>query len=115
MRRGSVSERQIRCNKPNCACKDDPGARHGPYFSLTRAVDGVTRTRLLTEAQAEVARRQIEAGREFRDATELYWQACEGAADEELEGLVEGSAGRAEKKGSRRASRPRSSPKSKRS
>lgn len=115
MRRGSLTERTVRCSKPNCACKDDPKARHGPYFSLTRVVGGVTRTRLLTAAQAEIARRQIEAGREFRDATQVYWQACEQAADAELETLAAGSAGRAEKGGSKRTSRASSSRSSKRS
>ena len=114
MRRGSLTERHMRCSKPNCACREDPKARHGPYLSLTRAVGGVTCTRLLTPAQAEVARRQIEAGREFRDATEVYWQACERAADAELEALVQGSTDGAEKRGSKRTSRPRSSKKSKR-
>jgi len=36
MRRGSLSERAIRCGKPGCACAEDPKSRHGPYFSLTR-------------------------------------------------------------------------------
>ena len=113
MRRGSLTERRVRCSKPNCACKEDPRARHGPYFSLTRAVAGVTRTRLLTPGQAEVARRQIEAGREFRDATEVYWQSCEQAADAELEALLQSSPDGAEKKGSVRRSKRRSAKKSK--
>lgn len=113
MRRGSLTERHVRCSKPNCACKESPEARHGPYYSLTRTVDGRTRTRLLTAAQAEVARRQIEAGREFRDATEVHWQSCERVADAELEAIVQGSAAGAEKGGSRRISRPRSSRRSK--
>lgn len=115
MRRGSLTVRKVRCSKPNCACKQDPDARHGPYFSLTRAAEGVTQTRLLTPAQAEVARRQIATGREFRDATEVYWQACERAADAVLEALAPGSAEAAEKGGSKRPSRRKSSPKSKRS
>lgn len=113
MRRGSLTERRVRCSKPNCACQKDPEARHGPYHSLTRTVDGRTRTRLLTAAQAEVARRQIEAGREFRDATEVHWQSCERVADAELEALVQGSPAGAEKKGSRRTSGLRSSRSSK--
>lgn len=113
MRRGSLTERRVRCSKPNCACSDDPTARHGPYFSLTRVVDGVTRTRLLTAGQAELARRQIEAGREFRDATELYWKACEQAADAELETLRQGSADGVEKRGSARSSKRKSARKSK--
>lgn len=113
MRRGSLTERRVRCSKPNCACKQDPEARHGPYFSLTRVVAGVTRTRLLTAAQAEVARRQIENGREFRDAAEIYWQACERAADAELEALLQDPANGPEKKGSVRRSKRRSDKKSK--
>src|SRR5450759_2257349 len=35
MRRGSVSERLIKCGKAGCACARDPKARHGPYQSLT--------------------------------------------------------------------------------
>src|SRR5262245_45123326 len=87
MRRGSLTERWVRCSKPSCACKENPEARHGPYYSLTRVLDGVTRTRLVSADQAEVVRRQIAAGREFRDATEVYWQACERAADAELDAV----------------------------
>ena len=115
MRRGSITERRICCSKPGCACKEDPDARHGPYFSLTRAVHGVTQTRLLTAAQAEVVRHQIEAGREFRDAAEVYWQACEREADEQLAAVVKEAADGAEKKGSRRHLPSRSGPRSKRS
>ncbi len=43
MRRGSVSERYVKCSKPGCRCVTNPKARHGPYFSLTRGVGGRTR------------------------------------------------------------------------
>ncbi len=36
MRRGSVSERSMKCGRKDCRCQDDPQARHGPYYSLTR-------------------------------------------------------------------------------
>jgi hypothetical protein len=114
MRRGSLTERWVRCSKPSCACKENPEARHGPYYSLTRVVDGVTRTRLVTADQATVVRRQIEVGREFRDAAEVYWQACEQAADAELEAVAKDSAAEAEKGGSGKRSRRRSSPRSRR-
>src|SRR5271168_5000501 len=77
MRRGSMSERTIKCSKPGCACAQDPEARHGPYFSLTHAVDGKTRSRFLTAEQAVIAERQIDAGREFRAKVGAYWEACE--------------------------------------
>ena len=84
MRRGSLTERTVQCWRPGCPCQDHPEARHGPYFSLTRAVGGKTQTRLIPAAKVETVRRQIETGRQFRDATELYWAACERLADAEL-------------------------------
>jgi hypothetical protein len=112
MRRGSLSERRIKCSKPDCACADDPKARHGPYFSLTRAVEGKTRSRFLTAEQAALAGQQIEAGREFRRKLEAYWEGCEDWADRELEGSATASAQEAEKGGSKRTSKTRSSRKS---
>ena len=113
MRRGSLSERTIKCSKPGCACAHDPKARHGPYFSLTRSVGGKTRSRFLTRGQDALARRQIETGHEFRSQVEAYWEDCEVWADRELEGAVTASAEGAEKKGFPRASRTKSSKKSK--
>jgi hypothetical protein len=55
MRRGSVSERSLKCGKADCACARDPNARHGPYQSLTQAVGGKTRSRSLTPEQTAVA------------------------------------------------------------
>jgi hypothetical protein len=60
MRRGSLSERTVKCGKPGCRCGEDPDARHGPYFSLTRAVKGKTRSRFLISEQAALVRQQIE-------------------------------------------------------
>jgi hypothetical protein len=114
MRRGSLSERRMKCNKPGCPCVDNPDARHGPYFSLTRAVEGRTRSRLLTTDQARLVREQVEAGKRFRRRVDTYWDACEKWADAELEGARATSQGVAEKGGSKKPSRRRSSRKSKR-
>ncbi len=113
MRRGSLSERTIKCSKAGCRCAEDPKARHGPYFSLTRAVEGKTHSRFLTPEQAAVARQQIETGHEFRTKLEVYWQGCEDWADRELEGSPTASAGEAEKGGFKRTSKTRSSGRSK--
>ncbi len=112
MRRGSLSERTIKCSKPGCACAQDPKARHGPYFSLTRAVGGKTHSRFLTAEQAERARQQIDNGREFREHVDAYWEACEEWADQQL-AAVSASSGEAQKGGSKRNSRRRSPRKSK--
>jgi hypothetical protein len=112
MRRGSLSERTIKCSKPGCACARDPKARHGPYFSLTRAIDGKTHSRFLTEEQAALARQQIETGQEFRTKVEAYWEDCEIWADRELEGSATTSSREAEKKGFKRTSKTKSARKS---
>lgn len=115
MRRGSVSERTIRCGKPGCACADDPKARHGPYHSLTQAVGGKTRSRFLTAEQAAIAQRQVAAGRAFRRNIEDYWEVCEQWADAQLELAPTATSQEAEKKGSKRTSKTTSLRKSKHS
>ena len=84
MRRGSIIERRMRCGRPTCPCQQDLQARHGPYFALSWAVGGKTRTRYLAAEQVGLLRRQIEAGRQFREYVEAYWAACERWADEQL-------------------------------
>ncbi len=113
MRRGTVNERRMKCGQANCACQRDPKARHGPYYMLTQTWGGKTRSRYVSSDQLPVLRRQIEAGREFRQRVEAYWEACEPWADAELEQTQAAEA--AEKKGSRRASGKRSAKNSKRS
>ncbi len=112
MRRGSLGERFLKCGKSNCKCASSEEARHGPYFSLTRAVGGRTQSRRLTAQQAERVSQQIAVGRKFRQHLEAYWQACEQWADAELTDPEFESANAEKKKGSRRSSRPRSQQKS---
>ena len=57
MRRGSLSERFVKCGKSTCPCAQDPKARHGPYFSLTHAVKRRTQSRFLSPPEAAVVRR----------------------------------------------------------
>jgi hypothetical protein len=114
MRRGSLSERMIKCSKPGCACARDPKARHGPYHSLTHAVEGKTRSRFLTAEQLPVALQQIHAGRKFRAHVDAYWEACEAWADAQLADVASSSE-EDEKKGSKLTFGTKSSRKSKRS
>ncbi len=115
MRRGSVSERFMKCGQKECRCQHDPQARHGPYFSLTRAEGGKTRSRYLSAEQAALARQQVEAGQEFRKQVERYWQACEQWGDSQLEASAVASQEAPKKGASKRRLQSRSSPKSKRS
>jgi hypothetical protein len=112
MRRGSLSERTIKCSKPGCACAQDPKARHGPYYSLTHAVGGKTRSRYLTAEQADLVREQIDAGHEFRGHVDALWEACEQWADSQLADFS-ASSGEAKKGGSKRISKTKSFRKSK--
>ena len=115
MRRGSVSERYVKCNKAGCSCANRADARHGPYYSVSRVVKGRTQSRWLDAEQATVVRQQVEAGQAFRQQVETYWQACEQWADAELDAPEAASKEAAKKGASTRRSRPRSSARSKRS
>ena len=115
MRRGSVSDRYVKCNKPGCPCAERPDARHGPYTSVSRVVKGRTQSRWLDAEQAALARQQVETGQAFRRRVEAYWRACEHWADTQLED-AEAAAPEAAKKGAaKRSSTRRSSPRSPRS
>ena len=113
MRRGSLSERTMKCGKAGCPCQEDPKARHGPYYSLTRPVAGKTQSRYLSSQQAELARQQIEQGHEFREQVERYREACEQWADAQLERSQAASREAAEKGGSKPTFKTKSSRKSK--
>jgi len=109
MRRGSLSERYVKCGKPGCGCAEDAKARHGPYYSLTRAVGGQTRSRFLRPEEAPLAREQIERGQQFRRQVEAYWAVCEQWADAQLEAQEEEDQAEVKKNRTRRGSgaRPR--------
>jgi hypothetical protein len=109
MRRGSVTERWVKCGKAGCACVDNPKARHGPYFSVSRVVKGKTRSIWLSGAQAETVRAQIAAGQEFRALLDEYWTASERWADTELAPPDAASKEAAKKGGSKSSSSRKSS------
>ena len=47
---GKLSQQYTVCNQPNCACKrkDNP-KKHGPYYQLSYAVKGRSRTRFVKQ------------------------------------------------------------------
>ena len=97
MRRGSLSERYVKCSKPGCGCAANPKARHGPYYSLTRTVGGQTQSRFLTVEEADLVRQQVDTGKQFRRQVEAYWAACEQWADAQLEAGEEEGEGEVKK------------------
>jgi hypothetical protein len=109
MRRGSLSERYVKCSKTDCACCENEQARHGPYYSVSRVVNGKTQSRWLNAEEAKIVRRQVDQGHEFRKKIEAYWEACERWADAELETLEAASAEAAKKGASKQRSKRKSS------
>jgi hypothetical protein len=68
MRSGSITGTGGRCGNPNCHCHraDDPG--HGPYYRLTRKVDGKTVTETLpSPATLAKAQREVTEYHRFRE------------------------------------------------
>jgi len=68
MRAGSISTTGGRCGNPRCHChgKDDPG--HGPFFRLTRKVNGKTVTETFSiPAALRKAQNEIAEYHRFRD------------------------------------------------
>jgi hypothetical protein len=104
MRSGSITGTRGGCGNPNCHChrEGDPG--HGPYYRLTRKVNGKTVTETfsspasLAKAQREVAERQRfrELGEQLFDVNE---QICQ------LRPVEEASPAAQEKKRAKRSKR----------
>jgi hypothetical protein len=103
----------MKCGKASCPCQQDPKARHGPYYSLTRPMAGKTQSRYLSPEQAELAREQIAQGHTFRKQVEQYREACERWADAQLERSQAAFPEVAEKGGSKPTSKTKSSRRSK--
>jgi hypothetical protein len=114
MRRGSVSVRYMKCHKAGCACATRVEARHGPYYSVSRVVDGRTQSQWLSAEQAAQVRDHVAAGHQFRQRVDAYWHACEIWAEAQVRANAV-SAEAAKKRASRRPSTRRSRPKSTRS
>jgi hypothetical protein len=56
---GSLSKRTKLCGNPQCQCRTDRTARHGPYYEWGFIEDGKTRHRMLSPKRAELMRLAI--------------------------------------------------------
>ena len=112
MRPGSLVGRYRRCGKAGCHCAGEGAEGHGPSWSLTRVVDGKTVTRIIPEAAVERTRVQIAEYRAFRDLSREFVEVNDQLCDARLGS--ERARAEAEKGGSAKPSRRRSSPKSRR-
>lgn len=113
MRPGTLTERYRRCGKPSCHCSARDAEGHGPSWSLTRAVAGKTKTRIIPASAVERTRQQLEEYHRFRllvrELVEVSEQICEARlraseSDSKEEAAQKGGSSRP----SKRRSRPRS-------
>jgi hypothetical protein len=81
MRSGSITTTGGRCGNPGCHCRrpDDPG--HGPFYRLTRKVNGKSVTETFSTAPAlRKAQQEVEEFHRFRqlsqDLLEVNEQIC---------------------------------------
>lgn len=95
-RQGSLESQHRKCGKPGCHCARDGDPGHGPYWVLTRKVDGKTRGQAIPKAAVETTRGQLEEYQRFRgltrELTEVSSRICE-------ERLKQGEPGEPEKRG----------------
>ncbi len=117
MRPGSLVERYRRCGKASCHCAAADSAGHGPSWSLTREIEGKTVTRIIPAGAAvERTRAQIAEYRKFRTLARELVEVSEKVCEAQLAtGKAATEEEAAKKGGSKRPSRPRSTPRSKRS
>ena len=113
LRPGSLVERYRRCGKAGCHCAAKDSEGHGPSWSLTREVGGKTVTRVIPAEAVAQTREQIAEYRRFRGLVRDLVETSEQLCGAKLEAEAATSAEAAQKGGSKRPSRRRSSPRSK--
>lgn len=91
MRRGTLTERYVRCNKSGCRCNRAEDAGHGPNYHLTYKEKGKTRTETIQPGQVDRVREQLTNHQRFREliqqVIELNEEICRArslGAQEEL-------------------------------
>jgi hypothetical protein len=71
MRSGSITATSGRCGNPNCHCHRAGEAGHGPYYRLTRKVNGKTVTETFSSpASLDKAQREVSECQRFRELGE---------------------------------------------
>jgi hypothetical protein len=84
LRQGSLLERYIPCGKASCRCHDQKPAGHGPYYSLTRAIKGKTKTRLIPANAVALAREQLAEFQKFRELSRRFLEVSEQLCEARL-------------------------------
>jgi hypothetical protein len=106
MRSGSISGTSGRCGNPNCHCHGagDPG--HGPYYRLTRKVNGKTITETFSSpASLAKVQREVAECQRFRELGEQLLEVNERICELRP---VEGTSPSAQEKKRRKRSKTKS-------
>jgi hypothetical protein len=64
--KGTLLKRMMKCGKAQCACRQDPAKRHGPYFEWTYKAKGKTVNVKLTREVMPVFRAAAHQYRKLR-------------------------------------------------
>lgn len=90
MRPGSLVARFRKCGKPTCHCAKRGAKGHGPCYSLTHAVSGKTRTRVIPEGPAvDLTRQQVAEYQRFRELVQDLVAVSEQICDCQLRAPAE--------------------------
>ncbi|MCL5884234.1 MAG: hypothetical protein M1377_02620 [Deltaproteobacteria bacterium] len=115
MRPGSLTQRYRKCGKPTCHCAAEGAPGHGPSWSLTRAVEGKTVTKVIPAGPAvERTQQQLAEYKEFREVTREFIEVSERLCDARLGTEKAEAKATAKKGGSNWPLKPRSSQRSNR-
>ena len=104
MRQGTLTERYRRCGKPNCHCAQDKSRGHGPSFSLTRGVEGKTKTRIIPAEAVPLARQQLAECQKFRELSRQLLDVSEQLCEARMGDGMRNPESVAKKKSSKRRS-----------
>lgn len=112
LRPGSLVGRYRKCGKPTCHCAKVGEQGHGPSWSLTHAIKGKTVTRIIAAEAVDRTKAQLAEYERFRALAKEFVDTSEALCAARLHAPA--SEKEAEKKGSKRTSRPKASRRSRR-
>lgn len=112
MRPGSLVARYRACGKPSCHCAGKGERGHGPSWSLTHAVAGKTRTKIIPTGAVQRTQEQLSEYRRFRRLVHALVEVSEQVCDAQLRDPQAASEEAAPKGASPKPSWPRSKPRS---
>jgi hypothetical protein len=111
-RPGSLVQTYRRCGKADCRCARPGEQGHGPYWILTRPVEGKTVTRAISSPEAqERTREQLAEWRRFREVEREFVEVSDQICEAKLIGIRAASQDAAKKGGSCEPSRRKLPPK----